>query len=135
MHKTLELLFGRVYELNVVNQPHRTRNMTKPVYVIYSFNHVRMNEFADSNEAHRFLARVNAGYTADLYYLTCEAPQVNTDIPDPLLVLFATNDKAEEALRSVGFALIGGIWKSKDGLIDAYVKVRSDGQYRIELHA
>lgn len=88
MHKTLELLFGRVYELIVVNQPHRTRNMTKPV------------------TRH-----------------------------DPLIVLFATNDKAEAALRSAGFALIGGIWKSKDGLIDAYVKVRSDGQYRIELHA
>ena len=42
------------------------------VYVIYSHNHVRMTYFTDAAKAYAFLAKLNRGYTTDLYYLTIE---------------------------------------------------------------
>lgn len=100
--------------------------MPTPTFVVYSFNHVRMTEFADSAEAHRFLARVNAGYTADLYYLTRETPQytaIATCVSSSKFVEIFQANTLDCALSMVaGFAAAN--WTGKDFTVE----LRADRQ-------
>lgn len=50
---------------------------------------------------------------------------------------FANADQADRALAANGFSLVSafGVWRSKDGLIDAHIRQRTDGHYIVVLFA